>query len=288
MSEKITIIAEKIKRKKKIEEEIRTLEKQKHSIQAEINLLQLRLEEEEEQLQNLQKPSVDNFIAVITGTKNQMLEKEENDVAQAAENRRLAQQKLTDIRNQIALLEQQLKPLADCEEEYRQLLKDDSTPAQQLEYLNIQQSEILGTINAARKVMKHIDGINASLKEAKGWSWADMATGGILSFGTAIDKYDNLDNANLQIPRLKQAVADFKTHLEKVIIYIDFDFSINKLLMFADVFTDSLLSDSAVHRQISGFQWEVSDFEKWMSQLINVLENELDEIKDKKYQLQNT
>lgn len=279
MAENINLLADKVRLKKKIEQEIRLLEKQKHSIQSEINILQRRVEAQQREVDELERPSVASFVATITFSKKATLEKEKQDVAQVTAKRQAAQDRLTQTRAEISLLEKQLKELADCEQQYALRLKENTADAQhRLEYLQLQHSDIMALINAGRKVQKYAFNIDKSLAQAKGWSYADILVGGRRGYLFAYDKYDNLDDANLQIPALKQAVSDFKTHLKKAIIYIDFDFSVSNLLKSADIFLDSLFVDGAVHGIITGYQWEVQDFESWMTKLMSAFEQEIENI----------
>jgi hypothetical protein len=120
--------------------------------------------------------------------------------------------------------------------------------------------------------MKYICSIEASLSDAKFWSILDVIGG---RHGVWLDKYDRLDDADIQITDLKTAVLDFKTHMQKVIIYIDYDFSISRLMMAADLMLDSLITDAVVNRKISQFQFEINDFKNWMEKLLAELEEEL-------------
>jgi len=270
----IDSLARKVKYKKELEEKVQTLEKQKNSLQTGAVQLQLNLEKELERLQRLDRPSLENLLIAITGSKKSERRFLQANVDRRREKRQAAQSEIEKTRRQIEMLNAEITTLADCEEQYTQLINtcQNLSPQQTEQYISIRNGEIYGALNAGRKIMKFIDSIENSLKDAKFWSLLDIIGG---RYSVWQDKYDRLDDANVQVTDLKTAVRDFKAHMKKVIIYIDYDFSISRLLMAADLMLDSMWADAAVKRKISGFQFEVADFRRWMEKLLAELENEL-------------
>ncbi len=262
MNTKLLELAEKVKRKEKLDNILDDLMIQKDEMQGQIYDLQAELADEEADVVRLEGFSLQGMWLSLLGKKEEELGAEQQQVKWAQMKLAAADNEMSILKREIAKYEKEMASLGDCEQEYRQelenrinsissaedLSEDDKVViVERLGEIAAREKEINEAVKAGDQSLKIIADIHTDLESAKGWSVADILTDSMIM---TLIKRDKMNKAQDSIYRLQHSLKRFKTELCDVEIEADIELVADNFLDIADFWLDGLFVDMAVHSKI--------------------------------------
>lgn len=294
-----------VRKKKKLEKQRLDYEQELLEIEKTIEQLNEQLIKEKKDVERLERLGITNFMATIFGSKDEKLNKEEQEVAAVQLQLKEALKTKKDITESLKALQQTLKSIMTSEDDLKRLLKekeqlikkDQSLYAEQLYNIDEQDADIQSylkelkeAISAGGYVTAALERAIDSLESAKGWGTWDMIGGGVIS--TAI-KHDHINKAEDNIHIAQHRMRSFQKELLDVDeLTNDIDVDMSNLLKFADFFFDGFIVDWMVQGRIKDSLLETENQLKQVNEILIKLESlvetnekELLEIKSKRKEI---
>lgn len=287
-------------RKAHLEVVLKDLCIQREELRKKVSILLNAKENEQTDVDRLEKSSLTAFFYSVVGKKEEKLDKERQEAYEAAVKYDSAACELKAVEDDIKCYEDELAGLKGCEEKFARALDEkaqavkntDSLQAaeiikleEELIALENKKKEILEAISAAQEAKKTADKVLSELNTAEGWGTFDLLGGGVLS---DIAKHNSIDKAQRLVEQLQIQLRRFKTELSDVAVYADMQVSIDGFLRFADYFFDGLFADWAVLDKIEKSKQQVEKTKEQIGEVVNTLklmvstaENEQSKIKQK-------
>lgn len=241
------------------------------------------MEDEQEDVDRLNRKSLTSFVYRASGKMGEKLSKEEEEAFAAAVKYDAAAKELQAVEEDIAYYEKQASGLPDCKFQYERMLeakKEEIKESGNIEAEKILEMERqIATIENRRKEVR--EAINAGerahsiaeetldgLKSAKNWGMVDLIGGGIMS---DVIKYDKLKSVKDRTSALQMALRTFRTELADVSSQIEgpLQVEVGEFLHFADYFFDGIFTDWMVYDKIKVSQERA---EQTYSQIQGILE----------------
>ena len=254
-----------IMEKKRLSAQLSDLLLQQEELEKKVAELRAAKNEEQEDVERLQKGSLAVFFYKATGKMDEKLSKEQAEAHAAAIKYEAAERELEGVNYDITKCRNRLAELQWIEREYQWMIEEkakqikaekgpDAEQIMQLErqifFLQNQKKEIDEAINAGQAARSISQKILGDLQSAKDWGTWDMIGGGLI---TDMMKYDKLNSAQSNVQDLQTALRNFRTELADVKegISADIHLEIGDFLHFADYFFDGLFTDWMVYDRIS-------------------------------------
>lgn len=251
--------------KKRLSAQLSDLLLQQAELEQKVTELGKVKQEEQEDVDRLQKGSLAVFFYKATGKIDEKLSKEQAEAYAAAVKYAAAERELEGVNYDIAECRRRLSELQWIEREYQRMveekakqIKAENGPVveqilqleRQIFFLQNQKKEIDEAINAGQAARSISQKILGDLQSAKDWGTWDMIGGGLI---TDMMKYDKLNSAQSNVQDLQTALRNFRTELADVKegISADIHLEIGDFLHFADYFFDGLFTDWMVYDRIS-------------------------------------
>ena len=251
--------------KKRLSAQLSDLLLQQAELEQRVTELGKVKQEEQEDVDRLQKGSLAVFFYKATGKIDKKLSKELAEAYAAAVKYAAAERELEGVNYDIAECRRRLSELQWIEREYQRMveekakqIKAENGPVveqilqleRQIFFLQNQKKEIDEAINAGQAARSISQKILGDLQSAKDWGTWDMIGGGLI---TDMMKYDKLNSAQSNVQDLQTALRNFRTELADVKegISADIHLEIGDFLHFADYFFDGLFTDWMVYDRIS-------------------------------------
>ncbi len=241
------------------------------------------MEDEQEDVDRLNRKSLTAFLYRASGKMGEKLSKEEEEAFAAAVKYDAAAKELQAVEEDIAYYEKQASGLPDCKIQYERMLeakKEEIKESGNIEAGKILEMErqIAAIENRRKEVREAIDAGERAhsiaeetldgLKSAKNWGMVDLIGGGIMS---DVIKYDKLKSVKDRTSALQMALRTFRTELADVSSQIEgpLQVEVGEFLHFADYFFDGIFTDWMVYDKIKVSQERA---EQTYSQIQGILE----------------
>lgn len=258
-------IQKEIMEKKRLSAQLSDLLLQQAELEQKVTELGKVKQEEQEDVDRLQKGSLAVFFYKATGKIDEKLSKEQAEAYAAAVKYAAAERELEGVNYDIAECRRRLSELQWIEREYQRMIEEKAKQIKaengpvveqilqlerQIFFLQNQKKEIDEAINAGQTARSISQKILGDLQSAKDWGTWDLIGGGLI---TDMMKYDKLNSAQSNVQDLQTALRNFRTELADVKegISADIHLEIGDFLHFADYFFDGLFTDWMVYDRIS-------------------------------------
>lgn len=241
------------------------------------------MEDEQEDVDRLNRKSLTSFVYRASGKMGEKLSKEEEEAFAAAVKYDAAAKELQAVEEDIAYYEKQASGLPDCKLQYERMLeakKEEIKESGNIEAEKIlemerqiaaienRRKEVREAINAGERAHSIAEETLDGLKSAKNWGMVDLIGGGIMS---DVIKYDKLKSVKDRTSALQMALRTFRTELADVSSQIEgpLQVEVGEFLHFADYFFDGIFTDWMVYDKIKVSQERA---EQTYSQIQGILE----------------
>lgn len=263
ISGRLSKVIEQKRRKRKLEQDLKSVENELQDQSARLDSLRTQLEKEKVDVEKLESTSLTGLFYAVLGGREAQLEKERQELLSAELKYQQARHQVAFLKNEKAYISRQLGELAGVEAQYQSLLaeKEDflhqsnqAVAAELMAYsekiaeLGSEIKEIHEAIAAGHEVVLGLDQVVRSLESAKGWGTWDMLGGGLIS--TAV-KHSRIDDARSAVNSVQAQMSKFSRELADVRKHIDIQIDITQIESFADFFLDNLIIDWIVQSKIS-------------------------------------
>jgi len=256
-----------------------------------------KLEEENADVEKLEKMSIKSVFHNILGNKEKQLEKERQDYLQAALKYDEHRKTIELLEYERGVLDQKNEQAADIEKEIerlvelrkQELLNKNPKAGQQLikisssiDHHHKMMIEMEEAIQVGTKASQVLAQMVNSLRQAKNWGTWDMIDGKRMS---SYIKHSRLDTARQLSYKAKQMLIRFEDELNDIYQYerAQFDFSLNfeSFGRFTDIFFDNLISDWIIQQKISNALATVRSTNDKLVRTVNYLRADIPKHKTK-------
>ena len=285
-NEQLQALQEKTAQKKHLDTVLKSLYDQQRDLQDKVRELnQIRISENAD-VEKLEGFSLATLYYVVTGKKDEMLDKEKQEAYAAQVRYDTAQEELGAVAKEIQRTRELMAPLIGCEQEFvrvkqekKEMIKQSISPEtekiMELEEEIAEKESQLNEIREAHVVgseaLRMADQIIDSLDKAKGWgTWDTFAGGGLVS---DIAKHSHLNTAQRLVSDLQLKLRKYRTELEDVTIEANVEVGIGEFLTFADYFFDGLLADWTVLNKITNSKAQAESTRSKISSMQCKLDN---------------
>lgn len=273
----------KISGRHSLEAKLEELKHQQAKSEERAEQLRKAFENEQQDVDRLERVSLASIFYSVTGKKDEALSKEKAEAHVARLKYDSAVQYLNSIREDRERIEAQLHEIYGLEQEYNELMaaKIQTIKAsgsaevqrifrldEEISQLQNLKKEISEAVSAGEAAMHTADSVIKSLDSAETWGTVDFIGGGLFS---DIAKHNHLDDAQAKIYQLQEDLRRFKTELADVKIELDTQISIEGFLKFADIFFDNIFTDMAVMDKIRQSQSNIQNTKKQTSIVVSQL-----------------
>ena len=234
------------------------------------NELKYQLEQEEADVLELQTGGIHAFFKTVFRDRNEILEKERLEAAQAGAKYEMAMTDLAKMKEELEGWKAELASLEGCEEAFRSkydaqkknIAESGNEAAQKMLLAEEQLAKTRGRLReiqeasrAASSALAQVETIEKSLRSAENWGTFDMLGGGTIA---SVVKRGHMNDAEQMIPELQRRLQRLSDELEDVSIRLDHTIEHGEFLRFADWFFDGIFVDWMVQDKIHNFQSEIA------------------------------
>lgn len=222
------------------------------------------MEDEQEDVDRLNRKSLTAFLYRASGKMGEKLSKEEEEAFAAAVKYDAAAKELQAVEEDIAYYEKQASGLSDCKIQYERMLEAKKEEIKesgnieagkilemerQIAAIENRRKEVKEAISAGERARSIAEETLEGLQSAKNWGMVDLIGGGIMS---DVIKYDKLKSVKDRTSALQMALRTFRTELSDVSSRIEgpLQVEVGEFLHFADYFFDGIFTDWMVYDKI--------------------------------------
>lgn len=253
-----------LRKKDKYQKQLADYERELEVIEKTLSQLRVTFEAEKEDVEKLEGLSLTNLFALLSGTKDEKLAKEKEEMI--AERHKLEEAAKTKMEIEDAMLgiRNKLYNLKDTEYKFHRLLmqkenmvKTSSSPfaarvlelSEQEGNLKAYMTELDEAITAGERVESALIQAMESLKKAENWGTWDMFGGGTI---TGVVKHQHIDQSEAYLHQAQTSMRQFQKELLDVQEQANLEINISGMLKFADFFFDGFIADYMVQGKITG------------------------------------
>lgn len=222
------------------------------------------MEDEQEDVDRLNRKSLTAFLYRASGKMEEKLSKEEEEALAAVVKYDSAEKELQAVEEDIAYYEKQASGLPDCKLQYERMLEAKKEEIKesgnieagkilemerQIAAIENRRKEVKEAISAGERARSIAEETLEGLQSAKNWGMVDLIGGGIMS---DVIKYDKLKSVEDRTSALQMALRTFRTELSDVSSRIEgpLQVEVGEFLHFADYFFDGIFTDWMVYDKI--------------------------------------
>ena len=222
------------------------------------------MEDEQEDVDRLNRKSLTAFLYRASGKMEEKLSKEEEEALAAVVKYDSAEKELQAVEEDIAYYEKQASGLPDCKIQYERMLEAKKEEIKesgnieagkilemerQIAAIENRRKEVKEAISAGERARSIAEETLEGLQSAKNWGMVDLIGGGIMS---DVIKYDKLKSVKDRTSALQMALRTFRTELSDVSSRIEgpLQVEVGEFLHFADYFFDGIFTDWMVYDKI--------------------------------------
>lgn len=262
LNHRIAKIIEQRRLKRKLEQDLRSVENELQVESARLESLSSMLEKEKVDVEKLERTNITALFYSVLGSREQQLEKERQELLATQLSFQQTKHQADFLERERDRILEQLKKLKDVDLEYMSLLSEKEQflrqsnqnvarelmmLAEQVASLNSELNEIAEAVAAGKEAISSLEQAIDALDGARSWGTWDMLGGGLIS--TAI-KYSRIDDARISIHEVEASMSRFRRELSDVRESIDLQINIEQFESFADYFFDGLIVDWIVQSKI--------------------------------------
>jgi hypothetical protein len=285
LSARLTGAVERKKLKKKLEQDLSSIEKELHEKTTRLEALTTRLDKEKTDLEKLERTSLTSLFYSVLGSREQQLEKERQEMLVAQLQYQQTKFQVNFLKQEQDTLSLKLEGLKEADSEYMRLLsgkesllRQSNGPvahelvevSEQLAAKNSEIKEIDEAIFAGNNVIFGLEQVIGSLESAEGWGTWDLLGGGLLATAA---KHSRIDEARSRIHDVQAKMSRFKRELADVQRSVELKIDIGSLETFADFFFDGLIIDWVVQSKIVDSLERSKQAKDLMAQAVTELES---------------
>lgn len=262
INEKLVEIQGKLRKKKKYKAQLEDYKSELTTIEDELTHLREKFISEEKDVVKLESMSLKNLFATLSGTKEEKLSKEKQEMIAAQHKLEEANKTKKEIEEAILTIQNTLHSLEKAEEEYHQLLlqkemivkSGTSRFTAKVFELSEQEGrlkayiiEVEEAISAGNYAKSSLVDARSSLEKAEGWGTWDMIGGGAI---TGFVKHQHIDQAEAYLHKAQTNLRQFQKELLDIKEQAHLKVEILDMLKFADFFFDGFIADFMVQGKI--------------------------------------
>ncbi|WP_188891096.1 hypothetical protein [Paenibacillus radicis (ex Gao et al. 2016)] len=286
-NKKLEEIREKMSSQWQLERRHRQLQSQINAEMKLITELEVKFDQEQEDVDKLLKLSWTNLFHTLLRNKEEQLETERQEALAVLLKLQQAKLEVETLKAELIENGNQLGELHGAEEAYARLMQQkeqwilsgDSEAAHGLEELDgqlaeaqQQRKEWYEAAAACRQLVLSLEDAVNKLDSAANWGTYDMLGGGLIS--TSI-KHSKIDDAKNSINTARHLVKRLKEELKDVNLQSDLAVEIGGMATFADYFFDGLIADWIVQGKIKESQSQAENQLHKARMLLKTLDKEL-------------
>ncbi len=293
MRDELALLEAQLTYKKRLEAMLSELRSQQAVLKEKVFRLETSAQAEQKDVERLEGRSLAAFFYHVTGKMEEKLDQERREYYAARVKYEAALRELQAVEQDLECTEEDLLDLKDCELRYVQVMEakriaienagtkvsEELLEAEQkLSFLRSQERELEEAITAGTAALRKANDVVTSLKHAEGLGLFDVLGGGFLA---DMAKHETLDEAQKNVEELQVCLQRFNKELSDVALRADLKVSVDRLLRFADVFFDGLLTDSAVLNNIQQSRTQVDQTRDNILGILRQLQTRLEEVRHK-------
>ena len=271
--------------KERVHRELQSLNQERADLLKKEQEYSQKLNEEEEDVEELERMSLTNLFVTITGKKLERLEKEKQEVAAVRLKWREVQKSLADVEKEIKEAEASILEFGNPKKDYDALYnrkkhflisKGEDNGERLLEIsekrsrIQAELTEMNEAIVAGKAAMNAMREASDSLTSAENWGALDMLGGGLLT--TAV-KHSRVDDADTAIHTAQRHLRKFASEINDLGEHYDVNIRITGSLSVADYFLDGLIVDWFVQNRIQSSHEEVKEIRRKTQDVLLDLES---------------
>ncbi|MBY0097812.1 hypothetical protein [Mesobacillus maritimus] len=296
INEKLVEIQGKLHKKEKYDLQLEDYKRELQIVEQELGDLRERLKSEEKDVVKLESMSLKNLVAILSGTKEEKLSKEKQEMIAAKHKLEEAVKTKMVIDEENLKLQNALKAFEKIEEEYHQLLSQKETIiksgttrfAEKVFELSGKEGslkaylvEVEEAISAGNYAKSALEDARSSLEKAEGWGTWDMFGGGALS---GVMKHQHIDQAEALLHKAQTNIRQFQKELLDIREQAHLKIEISDMLKFADFFFDGFIADFMVQGKI---QQSLEQIRLQTNRVTEILLNLTAQLEKKRRELEN-
>lgn len=289
---------------KRINRRLEDARQRLHHAKKEKERLENQLTKEQQDVMKLGKFSFLNKLKELTGTLDEQMKKEIEDVGVLEVAFNESQKHVNDLTEEVAMLtEASRRPdFVYLQEEWEEFLQEkelwirqnDSSSQATLQKIaddRVRVRSMIREVNEAReageKAIRALDRAIDKLNNAEGLSMWDTFLGGGLLVSAL--KYSEVNSSDDHVHQAQRALRHYETELMDIQEAVTASFQVNKndIFTFTDLFFDNIFSDFAVHSRITegksklnGVLQDVRHIQAQLTRKLEMAEAELDSLEE--------
>ena len=286
INKKILKLKEQITEKERLESILSRARDKLKDEETKCEKLLARLQKEERDVIRLESLTLAAFFHETLGTKEQKLQKEQQEFVAAKLKYDNCKSSIKLIQRDIEHLKHEIEKLGNPKSEYDKIIKtkeDIIKEGNNEEYIAFidrivkfksHAKELNEAIAAGRNVQLELRNVIKSLNSAGNWGTFDLLGGGLIS--TAI-KHSKIDDAKRSVHQVQYLIDKFYRELSDVSSFPDSDLNIRigAFDTFADFFFDGLIFDWIVQSKINRSLSNTETAEREVSRIVDILQKEV-------------
>lgn len=262
--EELQRLQQEMMEKERADAKLADLYNQQNELEKKAADLKKIMEDEQEDVDRLNRKSLTAFLYRASGKMGEKLSKEEEEAFAAAVKYDAAAKELQAVEEDIAYYEKQASGLPDCKIQYERMLEAKKEEIKesgnieagkilemerQIAAIENRRKEVKEAISAGERARSIAEETLEGLQSAKNWGMVDLIGGGIMS---DVIKYDKLKSVKDRTSALQMALRTFRTELSDVSSRIEgpLQVEVGEFLHFADYFFDGIFTDWMVYDKI--------------------------------------
>jgi tetratricopeptide (TPR) repeat protein len=259
---KLVEIQGELRKVKKYQSQLADYEKELEMITEAIAQLNRQLESEQKDVTKLERLSLTRLFATLSGTKDEKLTKEKQELvvaqhklAEAEKTKREIDEAVLEIRNNLYTLDYANNEYQNLLLQKAEMVMNSSSPAaakmlelsEQEGIFKTHLIELREAIDAGDLVKSALKEAMKSLESAGNWGTFDLLGGGFIS---DMAKHSHIDEAERNLHRAQTSMRHFQKELLDVNQQTQLEINISDMLKFADFFFDGFIADFMVQDKI--------------------------------------
>jgi len=295
INEQLIKIKGDLRKKQKYKVQIEDFQNELEVVEGKISQLNDQFKSDQADVNKLERMSLTNLFATLSGTKDEKLSKENKELLATKHRLDEVLKIKLDIDESINELRNKLHPLSNVEDDYQKLLlqkealikSSDSTHADRVLELSEKEGnlrayidELNEAITAGELVKESLQDAENSLEKASNWGTADMLGGGTIS---GFVKHQYINDAEDYLHDAQTHMRKFQKELLDVQEEAKLEVDISGLLMFADFFFDGFIVDFMVQGRIND---ALDETREQYDKVTEILDKLVDQVKERMEELE--
>ena len=293
MRDELSLLQAQLTYKKRLEGMLSELRSQQAVLKEKVFRLEKKMESEQKDVQKLEGHTLAALFYSVTGQMDEKMETERREYYAARIKYDAAVRELKAVEQDVECTLEDLADLADCEARYvqvmdskREAIKNAGTELSEtliekeenLSFLRSQERELEEAIAAGTAALRTANDVVQSLKQAENLGLFDALGAGFLA---DMAKHETLDEAQKNVEALQVCLQKFNKELADVMLRENMQVSIDRLLKFADIFFDGLITDLTVLENIKQSHIQVDQTRDNILGILRQLQTRLEEVRHK-------